>query len=232
MASGDRVDRVLPGAYVLKADDLKSVEALLNRELGSEAKCILTLGIDRRSEYESVEAMLTDTFLYKESIESISLEGSNGHLRASVDFRRSFVRPISMHLSGQRNEVLALEKQIENLIEGPRQWYSWVIAPFGQHIQAAVLVWLTALAGLVLISFAVGVEVSGGKAKPSVSTAALVLLGVSLSWIVLPSMIFAIGKGQKRWEMAKAVLSVFFLSIAIAAFANLVTAIWNPLQSS
>lgn len=231
MEPNDRVDRIFPGAYCLKPDDLKSFEALLRGESG-KVRCVLETAL-RRTEHGSVDALLADPFLNSSRIQFISLDSRPAGVDVTVEFRRSFWRPVSFRLRGPQNAVIPLEMKLESLIQKPRKWFSALIAPFGQHLVAGLFVNCVAMAALGVVAWRASIEFSGGTISPALSTmatASSVILLLCWLWLLLPCMVFAIGKGQRQAEAIQALVSWVFTGVCTAAAVNWLTSIWNPLQ--
>jgi hypothetical protein len=170
---------------------------------------------------KNVKGLFEDTYIRSNPIVQLVIRAYNTEAKPLrkvwvILSDAGFGQGVSVELSADRESCTITRAEVQNLIDGRRQWYSWLYIQ-GAWLLLLALLWcvcMTALSGALLSAYLPGqwpVAVIGAVITGSV----LGIAGVYVMRRMFPRVTFEMGASRRRGESAKFLRRTILLGLVI-----------------
>ena len=224
-------------AFVLTSEDAEKLWAILSEffeEVEASARC--DDGV--RREFHARDELAKYENPRTKAIRSLSFEARRAkpYSRVTLQFGGRYSSSVEVGISGPEETVLAVRERISELLDGMRPWYSLISRVDFFFVVSGVAFF----AWLVLQGMSTGSASGKAMTFSQASVAAILLIAILcgvglLIWIsnrlrnrYFPTAAFAIGQGQRRFEVDEKIRWAVIIGFGVSLFASLVAAFLLP----
>lgn len=230
MGSKFRVNSQIRGGFAVDEPLIRRTFGLAKAFCGDNPNISVTFKNGRSIKSTDCSDVFDDSSIRLHSIREIRISLYTIETEFDVTFSANSNRPITVYISGEKNNVYAIETELKNELTAARTWYS--VAVIDQY----VLNFSTTINILLLFSgifIVIMLTKDEGYIQSNFSNRVIIAI-IAISSILTPSMqllfpplIFDIGKGKNTYSFQKAVRNfLFFIVIAgvlVSVFGNIAT---------
>ena len=232
-----RYSKELSHAFVVSPDELEKMVELLQKRIG-EVDISVKCADDFSREFNTVKELIAYENPKPKRIRSIHLSASsdNHSKSATIVFRDSFFRGVSIDINGREDIVSRLREEILDIAAGMRPWYNWIASAnlfMILVIASCVLSFISAIS--ILFEWIPISDASTSNPSNTKETAVsiLLLLGVLLVlWgfhrlrnFLFPKLVFTIGQGEDQFRLLEKIRWVVIIGFGVSLTAGLVVSI-------
>lgn len=220
------------GAFVLNLS-IRRIVAKSNKFLADDDKVKVKIEIQFDGNYKikstDVDEVLTDPYVESRNIKSIKIDGFTQQKQVFIDLGVTYggAMPVSMTLTGNHDGIIATRNNIEETIDGGKQWYSLLIFP--QNFLSVItyyifLVPIATAAFIFLIASCFHLNIISANAFYLIPIwIALTIIVFSMKKRMFPKMAFAFGRSanlinqSKWWRNVVGVVVISGLTIGVTS---------------
>src|SRR5437773_2576425 len=114
------------GAYTFNVETLVDIVKLASNFLEEDAQITIELAENHKIADTKLDELLSDIYIKSKEIQRISIEGHNTkpHRIISVKLNDDIYHRLYVRVSGDRNSSTKVRSEIEEIVDGRKQWYS------------------------------------------------------------------------------------------------------------
>jgi hypothetical protein len=212
-----QVDREIRGSFLIEKETVERLYAHIAALTTEPPLVAFTFRSGRKLRGTSIEELLADSLISSSALESIQIASVGSMPSVEVTLADRNHGPISLHLAGQRAQVLQIEENIANEAEAARAWYSSLNlnSYYGISFTNVMSVLLIIMvAGLLALYFTPNLVVKVSFGAFLAVYIPLVLLPVTVN-ILFPSLRFVFGRGARSYRMQRAVFGFLLIAVGV-----------------
>lgn len=216
------------GGFIFDVDSVVHLCRIVRDYCGVAPTLRINLEGDHTIEDTDESILESDSYVRSNRIISLRIEtplGTPGRY-AQVELSRSSLSAVEVRIIGEQTAAIALRSQLENFLQGRRQWYSWLYLGEGTLASAVSLLSLTVLCwvGVAVLHFVFWPESIKHDGVGTLIAFEGLLLGLVLLLFaqkMFPRLAFDIHKSGSVVRMAAGLRWFIFVAIGLALLVSL-----------
>jgi len=223
------IERDVVGGFIVDEASVRKLFSYIKREAQADVDVSITFkgGMTIRS--RDVEGIFDDNFSTRDVIESIQLTSSCDRFKIRFNLKNYGSRPVDYYISGDRDVVIKIERELEIFVESIRAWYSnFVLEQY--TVKLSLIIYILPIS---IIFMYISWKYLGSEIEKSFSFDYIIFFFAFSIFIspvmsfIFPTMVVNIGRGARvngwRTKILYFIFSVILIGVVVSVLGNWAT---------